>query len=167
MEKFKEKKIVKILDIVVIIMLLSFIINLCLVAFSKYFLLSLFLLPIILLIILIENFVSQKSEYTIEFLKYIENKLEKAVNLEDYNKILEEFTYLAISKYGLYELSFPKTLRSLNNKILNQIQILEKIKEINFLTPKDLYKAYNAGRRNAEFKIQQNFESWYSENYKK
>lgn len=72
------------------------------------------------------NFLDKTPSYTREFMVYIEDRLNKTKSLEDLKLVEKEFNRLAI-KDGMYCLSFPHSLRTIQAKILSQIEILEKI----------------------------------------
>lgn len=128
MEPFKEKNIVKIMNVIIGVLGISWILCLILIIFDDMFVLGFLLLPACIPFILLSWLFSEKNEYTRGFLKYIRDKADKADNLRDLIDVNTEFERLAINN-KCYCLSFPNTLREFHYKILNQIAILEKIDE--------------------------------------
>lgn len=127
MEKFKEKKIVNILDIIIVIGLILFLLCLFLMPFSKVFGLGFLILPSMIPIILLSWYFSDKNKYTSELLKYMRNKLNTAKTLNDLKDIEKEFIYLAIENCSVsINLSYPTDLKNIHREILNKIDILEK-----------------------------------------
>jgi len=106
MEKFKEKKIVIILD---------YIPSLCL----KLGLIGLVILPITLPLILLSNLLSNKNKFIID----IKLKLKDAKNLDDLKIIRDEFYTVDNDTYCL---SY-KNLKEIEQEIISKIEILEKM----------------------------------------
>lgn len=129
MEKFKEKRIVKILNIITGVLMLSWLVGLLLVLVSDKFLITFVLLPCILPFAITASVLSQKNKYTKEFLAHMREKLSKIRTLEELLEIKKEFEDLAI-KDGVYYLSFPGDLKNIHQEIIYKIDILEKQKNI-------------------------------------
>lgn len=127
MEKFKEKKLVNILDICVGVLAILAFISLILTVFNLLFLGGFFGLMLLAVpFIVASKILSKKDEYTREFLKYMRDKLDKYSTLKEYNTLLQEFNNLAI-KNNSYCLSFPVSVRKIHDEILIKIDALKKI----------------------------------------
>lgn len=128
MEKFKQKKIVIILDKILVVFAILFIVSFVLTFLleNTFFIYGLLVSIIISFAsIIISTRLSEKDKYTKDFLKYINSKIEKANTLQEYKDISSEFEYLAIEDKR-YNLSFPNDLRYTHNRILNSIEALER-----------------------------------------
>ena len=125
MKKYEKKKSVKVLETISISLFLIALLGIILAIFNLKFLLSIFIFPCILPIIWISKQLDTIEDYTKEFITYINKKLDSAKNLEDLVEIQKEFESLAIEN-KMYCLSDSITIRKLHEKILNQIEILEK-----------------------------------------
>jgi len=125
MEKFKEKKIVNILLTIAISMFGLWIITLILSVFNKIFLAGFLLIPVATLCILIGSTLSDSKKYSREFIDYMNNRINKAKTLHDLYDCLDEFRNLAIEN-NMYCLDYAHDLRKIHEKIVFQIEILEK-----------------------------------------
>lgn len=128
MQEFKEKKIVKILDYIALTLIILGFLSL-LLSFIDLILLACFIIFLLISIPfgILSFYFSDKNKYTNDFIKYIELKLSNVKTYTDLIEIKNEFNKLAI-KDNVYCLSYPVNIKQLHNKILNQIEILEKIK---------------------------------------
>jgi ABC-type bacteriocin/lantibiotic exporter with double-glycine peptidase domain len=126
MDKFKEKKIVNILNIIFVIMFSLFIVSFLLSILNPIFLVGILFIPICFIFSILANTLSDLRKYSIDFINYITNKLNKSSNLEELYDCLNEFKTLAISN-GTYNLKYPHDLRKIHEKILSQIEILERL----------------------------------------
>jgi len=136
MKEFKEKKIVEILNMIVVIIGILFILSLILAIINYKFLLGFLLLPCCLPFIILSWYFSDINEYTDKFLKYIQFELKEATNLDSLYHIKKEFERLAI-KDKKYCLSYPQVLRKIHAEILNKIDILEKFKQTFYYEKQD------------------------------
>jgi len=127
MVKFKEKRIVIILDIISLIISLCGIVSIFLLIFSEMFLLGFLLIFCAIPFFVVSSWLSNKDEYTTEFLAYMRKKLDVAKTLDELLEIEKEFISLAIDG-KLYCLSFPNDLRKIQQEINNKIDILQKIR---------------------------------------
>ena len=127
MEPFKEKKIVNILDTLAVITFFLFIACMILAIFNDMFLLGILFIPLAALLIIISNILSDKDEYSIEFIDYMKNKLNNSSTLVELQNCLTEFENLA-TRDGMYDLKYPHDLRRMHEKIISQIEILQKQK---------------------------------------
>lgn len=125
MEKFKEKKIVNILDTVAICLFVIFILCLFIAFFNNIFLLAVVFFPISALLVIISSSMSDLNDYSEKFIIYMNSKIDKATTLQELLQIEEEFITLAIEN-DMYCLKFPHAIRKIHEKILNQIEILKK-----------------------------------------
>lgn len=125
MKKFKEKRIVKILDMVSVIIGLCWIVLSPIGIFYHPFLLGFLLLPIAVIPILISFTLSDRDTYTRLFIGYMENKVQNAITLEDLKSIEREFLDLAVEG-TMYCLSFPINLKNIHRDIHSKIELLEK-----------------------------------------
>lgn len=124
MEKFKEKRIVEIMNTIIAIIGLLFILSLLIGMFYHPFLFGFLLLPISIIPILISKSLSKKDEYTREFISYIKCKVKKAKSLNELNQILNEFELLAIEN-NMICLSFPTDIKIIYRDLISKIEILE------------------------------------------
>lgn len=124
MEKFKERRVVKIMDNISITIGLMFFLSLLIGMFYNPFLVGFLLLPVSIIPILISKSLSKKNEYTREFMSYIKDKAKKAKSLDELNQILNEFESLAIEG-NMICLSFPLDLKIIHRDIVSKIEILE------------------------------------------
>ena len=129
MEKFKEKKIVIISDIIIVIMFIAFLISLFCMIFTGKGNIGFLFLPLGIPFIVIGQLCSNRNEYSRQFLAYMKAKLNKAITLEELKTIEIEFNKLAIEN-DKFILSFPNTLRIIQLEILSKINILLKQKII-------------------------------------
>lgn len=125
MKKFKEKKIVNVLNIISLVLGLCWISSLVIGVFYHLFLFGFLLLPIAVIPILLSDFLSDKNEYTRRFIAYIQNKIDDAETLDELKSIRWEFLELA-TKDKMYCLSFPVNLRYIHRDLNSKIEILEK-----------------------------------------
>ena len=132
MEKFKEKRIVKILDATSVIIGLCFFLSLVIGIFYHPFLIGFLLLPLAIVPIALSWSISDKDKYTKEFIKYIESKIKDAHTIEQLNDIDDEFTKLAIDG-NFYCLSFQATLKEIQRDLFSKIELLHLIETINRL----------------------------------
>jgi hypothetical protein len=128
MEKFKEKKIVKIAEYTIMIMMLCWFLGMFIGMFYHPFLVSFLILPLTLIPIIISFYFSERNKYTSEFIIYIKGKISKAKTLEELNYIYSEFMYLAVDD-KTYCLSYPLDLKNIHRDILSKIEILENQKQ--------------------------------------
>ena len=126
MEKFKERRIVKIMDNISITIGLMFFLSLLIGMFCHPFLVGFLLLPISIIPILISKSLSKKDEYTREFMSYIKDKAKKAKSLDELNEILNEFESIAIEN-NMIRLSFPLDLKIIHRDIVSKMEILEML----------------------------------------
>lgn len=127
MKKFKEKKIVNVLNIITVILGISWFLSIVIGIFYPPFLLGFLLLPITIIPITIASLLSERKTYTRLFITYIENKINNATTLSEFILIQDEFFSLAVEN-KTYCLSFPQTLKDIHRNIISKIEILEKIK---------------------------------------
>jgi ABC-type transport system involved in cytochrome bd biosynthesis fused ATPase/permease subunit len=128
MEKFKEKKIVIILDKILVVFAILFMLSFFLtLLFENIFFIYVLLASLVISLSsrAISSRKSIKDKYSKEFLNYINGKIEKANTLNEFKDILSEFEELAIEDKR-YNLSFPYDLKYTHNRILNSIEVLEK-----------------------------------------
>jgi hypothetical protein len=125
MEKFKEKKIVNILFTTAVSMFGLWIITLILSVFNSIFLAGFLLIPVAALCLLIGSILSDSKKYSREFIDYMDNRINKAKTLHDLYDCLDEFQNLAIEN-NMYCLDYAHDLRKIHQKIISQIEILEK-----------------------------------------
>jgi len=125
MEKFKERKIVNIAQIIIMIIGVSWLLSLFLVFISDKFLLGFLLLPCAIPFLIISFCYSTRDKYTNEFLIYIRKKLNNASNLEELIAIEKEFLRLA-TEDKMYCLSYPVNLKQIHIEINSKIDILQK-----------------------------------------
>ena len=125
MEKFKEKRIVNILNIIGTCMLVIFLIGIFGMMFSPMFGLGFLAIPVGFICSVLASSISKKGKYTTEFLKYMKDKLQTASTLEDLILIRSEFYDLAVEG-SQFCLSFPHDLRNIQREIENKIDILIK-----------------------------------------
>lgn len=143
MEKFKEKKIVKICQLIYVGLGMLFMIGLilsCLTFILSFilhkpnlsdnvgnyiFAFSLLMIPLSIPFILISSALSDKKYYTSQFLEYMREQLESATTLKELLELHQEFMYLATDG-GMYCLSYPISLREIHKEIESKIDILEK-----------------------------------------
>lgn len=140
MEKFKEKKIVKICQLITVGLGILFMI--CLITPIVTFLLSIIWhnladvgtyifafgmlsIPLNIPFLLISSTLSDKKYYTSQFLQYMREQLESATTLKELLELHQEFMYLATDG-GMYCLSYPISLREIHKEIESKIDILEK-----------------------------------------
>lgn len=126
MEPFKENKIANILEYMGMFSTILFILSLLLMFFNHWFGIGFLFIPFGGVCYFFNGLISKKENYTREFITYIKDKINKAKSLEDLLSVEKEFNRLAI-KDGMYCLSFPHSLKTIQAKILSQIEILEKI----------------------------------------
>jgi flagellar biosynthesis protein FliP len=126
MRKFKEKKFVKVISQVAVTSFVLGILSLILSFYNPIFVPGIFLFAVSLFLSLLSDFLSNRNNYTSEFLDYIDNKISNSNTLEELKETLREFGDLAIEK-GTYRLSYPVSLKKRHQKLLDQIEILEKI----------------------------------------
>lgn len=130
MEKFKEKRIVEVLDAICLVIMLIFLASLIIGIFYHAFLFGFLLLPIVMIIIVISQSLSKKNEYTRGFIIYIKDKVKKAKSLDELNQILNEFESLAIED-GMICLSFPADIKIISRDLISKIEILELQDRVN------------------------------------
>lgn len=130
MEKFKEKRIVKIMDGISSSIAIMFFLSLIISIFYHQFLIGLFLIPISIMPILVSNWLSEKDNYTKQFILYIKSKVKNAKSLTELNEILNEFESLAIEN-NIIQLSFPADLKIIYRDLISKIEILELQNNIN------------------------------------
>ncbi len=130
MEPFKQSKTVVVLLMVSTLLLIIALISFFTFLFSDgkpiWFLTFLITFGIALILHGIQVRLDKEEKYTREFMVYIEDRINKTKSLEDLLSVEKEFNRLAI-KDGMYCLSFPHSLKTIQTKILSQIEILEKI----------------------------------------
>lgn len=124
MEKFKEKRIVKIMDGISASIAIMFFLSLIISIFCQKFLIGFLLIPIAIIPILISNWLSEKDKYTKQFILYIKGKIKNAKSLTELNEILNEFESLAIEN-NMIQLSFPADLKIIYRDLISKIEILE------------------------------------------
>jgi hypothetical protein len=126
MEKFKEKKIVNILDRITLSFLILLVLSFILLIFNDIFLFGLSFLLLAVITNSISEMLSQKRKYTNDFISYIEEKIKEVSSLDDLEELLSEFENLSIEN-GVYILDYPNTLRELHKNILSKIEIIKII----------------------------------------
>jgi hypothetical protein len=127
MEKFEEKKIVNILNLIGLSFFLLFLISVFLMVFNSIFLIGFISLPVSALFIILASSLSNKGKYSEKFIHYMYGKINNCNTLMELKECLSEFEDLAI-KDGMYDLKYPVDLRRIHEKLIFQIEILEKQK---------------------------------------
>lgn len=135
MEPFKEKKFIislnyvlafsAIMTVICFISLLTsdILFRASIIGFVVFF-------PLALLSLILHTLLETESAYTSKFISYINDKIQNATTLEEYIKIRNEFLELAV-KDGMYNLSFPRSLKDIHGKLNVIIGSLQKLKTIN------------------------------------
>ena len=127
MEKFREKKIVNVLELIAISLFILGLICTILLFVHYIFLIGVIFFTIGALLVIVSSFISNKGKYSEKFIDYMNDKVSNSNNLFELKECLNEFEELAI-KDGMYDLKYPYDLRRIHEKILYQIEILEKQK---------------------------------------
>jgi len=126
MEKFKEKKIVNVLNKIGLSIFLLFPICLVLGLFINILLVVAFLaIPTAAIFVIPSQILSDKDKYTSEFLKYFRKRLQYVQTLEDLKEIRIEFESLAIEK-GHYCIGYVVDVKRLHKEIIDKIEISEQ-----------------------------------------
>lgn len=125
MSKFVEKKSVLICQHIILYMGLFLLLSIFLAIFWHEFLFGILILPCSIPFLLFSTFASKRDEYTRNFLKLMRQCLDEATTLQDLKNISDDFRYYAV-KDGMYCLSFPGSLRNIQQEINSKIEILEK-----------------------------------------
>lgn len=126
MEKFKEKRIVNVLNNIGLSIFFCCMLSLVLAMFNPYFLIGFLFFPLPLPFLLIASSLSKINKYSREFIAYMQGKLKSAETLEDLISIKKEFDYLAVEN-GVICLSYPVTMKEINHEIVSKIDILQKL----------------------------------------
>ena len=127
MEKFKEKKSIDFCENIMAILFIIFIVSVFISIFYNKAILGILSLLLSFPFALYSKICSKKEEYTQKFIEYIENKIKNAKTLEEFNKLYQEFEYLSTENNRFF-LSFPNDLKSIQSRIIDCINLLEKIK---------------------------------------
>jgi hypothetical protein len=126
MEKFKEKKIVNILDRITLSFLILLVLSFILLIFNDIFLFGLFFLLLAVITNSLSEMLSQKRKYTNDFISYIGEKIKEVSSLDDLEELISEFQNLSIEN-GRYILDYPNIIRELHKNILSKIEIIKII----------------------------------------
>jgi len=125
MEKFKEKKIVKVFDSIVVVCAITLLLSLMFSLVNERCLIGFLVLPFGLVFTILSGILSKKNKYTDKFIEYIRRRLLEAVTIDDHLSILEEFKRLAMEN-NHYVLSYTESLRRLHEEIKTSILVLQK-----------------------------------------
>lgn len=124
MEKFVDKKIVRVLNIVSVVSGILWVV----MFFGSLITESLGMLYACLLSLVIfvissvwSRQASEKEEYTKKFMDYVRRRIDEAYTLDDFIALRQEFESLCI-KDGSYTLSFPVDIKALHLEIVSKLE---------------------------------------------
>lgn len=126
MQKFKEKKIVIIANLIGSILAVCSLISFMFIFYHPYIFIGGVSSALLALVLMASAYyISDEYAYTYKFIPYIERKLKDAKTLKEHKSVLIEFEYLALEN-GVYKLPFTTTLRKIHHEITSKIELLEK-----------------------------------------
>src|SRR5574343_1500077 len=130
MEKFVDKKIVRVLDIASVIFGILWVVTILGSMIMGTF--GMFYVWFPSMIIFIVSSVwswltSNKAKYTRKFMEHVRRRIDEAYTIDDFTALRQEFESLCI-KDGTYTLSFPFDIKALHMEIVSKLEVLQKNK---------------------------------------